>query len=45
MIKHAAAGGFLFCRFPDEWRLGLPHAALMSAILRESVTIRGFVQT
>jgi 8-oxo-dGTP pyrophosphatase MutT (NUDIX family) len=23
MIKHATAGGFVFCRFPDEWRLGL----------------------
>lgn len=23
MIKHATAGAFVFCRFPDEWRLGL----------------------
>jgi 8-oxo-dGTP pyrophosphatase MutT (NUDIX family) len=23
MIKHATAGTFVFCRFPDEWRLGL----------------------
>jgi 8-oxo-dGTP pyrophosphatase MutT (NUDIX family) len=23
VIKHATAGGFVFCRFPGEWRLGL----------------------
>jgi 8-oxo-dGTP pyrophosphatase MutT (NUDIX family) len=23
LIKHATAGTFVFCRFPEEWRLGL----------------------
>jgi 8-oxo-dGTP pyrophosphatase MutT (NUDIX family) len=32
MIKHATAGGFVFCRFPDGWRLGLVEHPRMSVL-------------